>query len=367
MQPRYRDWSLTVKTLPKFGVLSAILSVAMAAAVAAHAEPDPRPAATATASHHATRARAPDVSDAALVKTLPGFKNGYADVNGVRLHYVIGGTGAPLVLLPGWPETWWAFHKMLPALAEHYTVIDVDLRGMGGSSRPADGYDKKSMARDIRELVQSLGYDRVDIAGHDIGSAVAFAYAASYPQATSKLVMMELPHPDDSLLTFPLVVPPGTNFGDKLEVGHPFLWWFAFNQVKGLPEQILQGHVRAEQDWLFKYLLVDEGAIDARDRAVYERAYDSAEAIRASNAWYQTFGQDILDYRAYGKVDVPVLALGGPAYRWMKKVVPAKATNLTTVDVEHSGHFIQEEQPEFVTKAVLDFLQDQQHHDASSS
>ena len=114
---------------------------------------------------------------------------------------------------------------------------------------------------------------------------------------------------------------------------------------------------RAEQDWLFNYFLVDEGALDARDRAVYERAYDSADAIRASNAWYQTVTQDIIDYRAYGKLDMPVLAMGGPAYRWMKKVVPAKATNLTTVNVEHSGHFIQEEQPEFVTKTMLDFLQ----------
>jgi pimeloyl-ACP methyl ester carboxylesterase len=355
-----------VKTLPKFRVLSAILSIAVTAAGAAHAQPTARHTSSASGAHDAGRRGTVDISDASLVKTLPGFRNGYADVDGVRLHYVIGGTGAPLVLLPGWPETWWAFHKMLPALAEHYTVIDVDLRGMGGSSRPVDGYDKRTMARDIHDLVRSLGYEKVDIAGHDIGSAVAFAYAASYPQGTDKLVMMELPHPDDSLLTFPLVAPPGTNFGDKLEVGHPFLWWFAFNQVKGLPEKLLDGHVRAEQDWLFKYLLVDEGAIDARDRAVYERAYDSAEAIRASNAWYQTFGQDILDYRAYGKVEIPVLAMGGPAYRWMKKVVPAKVTNLTAVDVEHSGHFIQEEQPEFVTKTVLDFLQDD-HHDASSS
>lgn len=307
--------------------------------------------------HKTTTVKVAEVSDAALVKSLPGFRNGYAEVNGVRLHYVAGGTGEPLVLLPGWPETWWTFHKIMPELAKQYTVIAVDLRGMGTSSRPADGYDKKTMAGDIHELVKSLGYDKATIVGHDIGSAVAFAYAENYPQATDKLVMMELPHPDDSLLTFPLLPAQGT-FGDKLGSSRPYLWWFAFNQVKGLPEQVLAGHIRAEQDWIFKYFLLNEDAVTARDRAVYEQAYNSADAIRASNGWYQSFTQDIVDNRSYGKLDMPVLAMGGPAYGWMKKVVGQKATNLTAVDVENSGHFIQEEQPEVVTRTMIDFLQD---------
>jgi pimeloyl-ACP methyl ester carboxylesterase len=298
------------------------------------------------------------VSDAALVKALPGFRNDFAEVNGVRLHYVVGGKGEPLVLLPGWPETWWTFHKIMPALAAHYTVIAVDLRGMGASSRPADGYDKKTMAGDIHELARSLGYEKVNVAGHDIGSAVAFAYAENYPQATGKLVMLELPHPDDSLLSFPLLPAQG-GFGDKLGSSRPYLWWFAFNQVNGLPEKLLAGHIRVEQDWLFKYFLVDENAVDARDRAVYERAYNNADAIRASNAWYQTLTQDVSDNRNYGTLEMPVLAMGGPAYGWMKKVVAQKTANLTAVKVEDSGHFVQEEQPEFVAKTMVDFLQDE--------
>src|SRR5260370_20040768 len=94
-----------------------------------------------------------DVSDAALVRSLPGYENGFAKVNGTRLHYVAGGKGEPLVLLPGWPETWWAFHKMMPRLGEHYRVIAVDIRGMGSSDKPAGGYDKKTIAQDIRELI----------------------------------------------------------------------------------------------------------------------------------------------------------------------------------------------------------------------
>jgi pimeloyl-ACP methyl ester carboxylesterase len=314
------------------------------------------PAGSALAAQKPTAAvEAKNISDATLVKSLPGFKNGYADVNGVRLHYVQGGQGEPLVLLPGWPETWWSFHKIMPELAKHYTVIAVDLRGMGASAKPADGYDKKTLAADIHALVTSLGYEKAHIAGHDIGSAVAYAYGANYPQATNKLVMLEFPHPDESLLTFPLM-PAHATFTDKLDFAHPYLWWFAFNQVKGLPEQLLQGRARVQQDWLFKYFLLDEKALDARDRAVYEQAYNSADAIRASNGWYQAFTQDVIDNKAYGKLEMPILAMGGPAYRWMSKVVGKKAEHVTVVNVEQSGHFVHEEQPEFVTRSMLDFL-----------
>jgi pimeloyl-ACP methyl ester carboxylesterase len=137
----------------------------------------------------------------------------------------------------------------------------------------------------------------------------------------------------------------------------PYLWWFAFNQVKGLPEKLPAGHIRVEQDWIFNYFLVNDGAVDARDRAVYERAYNSADAIRASNAWYQAFPQDVIDNKGYGKLEMPILALGGPALKWMQKVVGQKATDLTAVNVENSGHFVQEEQPEFVTQTMVDFLQ----------
>jgi pimeloyl-ACP methyl ester carboxylesterase len=336
----------------------AAFAALMVAAPTTYAQTAAKASAGTTATH-VKAVKAADVSDAALVKTLPGFKNGYADVNGVRLHYVVGGSGAPLVLLPGWPETWWTFHKIMPALAEHNTVIVVDLRGMGGSSKPAEGYDKKTMASDIHELVTQLGYDKVTIAGHDIGSAVAFSYAENYPQATDKLVMMEFPHPDESLLTFPLLPAQG-GVSDKLGSARPYLWWFAFNQVRGLPEKLLAGHIRDEQDWLYNYFLVDNANVDARDRAVYEHAYNTADAIRASNGWYQTFPQDIADNKAYGKLDIPVLVMGGPAYGWMKKVVGAKATNLTAVDVQNSGHFIQEEQPAFVASTMEDFLQGNQ-------
>ena len=176
-----------------------------------------------------------ELTDAALIKSLPGFTNGYADVNGTRVHFVEGGKGKPLVLLPGWPETWWSYRKMMPLLADSYHVIAVDIRGMGGSDKPAGGYDKKTMAQDIYELVRRMGYTKVLMAGHDIGSMVAFSFAANHPDATLKLVMLDIPHPDENWLKIAMVPVLG-KITDKIDENHAFQWWFAFNQVKGLPE-----------------------------------------------------------------------------------------------------------------------------------
>src|SRR6266536_836796 len=149
-------------------------------------------------------------SDAALARSLPGdFASAYADVNGVRLHYVAGGSGSPVVLLPGWPETWWAFHKVKPALVAHHRVIAVDLRGMGGSSKPATGYDKETLAADVHALVAKLGYAKADLVGHDIGAMVAHIYGIRYPQAVGRLALMDVIAPDQSLYQLRLLPTPG--------------------------------------------------------------------------------------------------------------------------------------------------------------
>lgn len=122
-------------------------------------------------------------TDAALVERLPGFRSAHAEVNGTRLHYVTGGTGPALVLLPGWPETWWTYHKIMPALAQRYTVLAVDLRGMGSSAKPEQGYEKKTMAKDVRELLLKLGHTEAAVVGHDIGAQVAWSFAANHPEA----------------------------------------------------------------------------------------------------------------------------------------------------------------------------------------
>jgi len=287
------------------------------------------------------------VSDEELVKLLPGFSNNYTDVNGITIHYVSGGEGKPLVLLPGWPQTWWAYHKVLPALAEKHHVIVVDIRGMGSSSTPGGGYEKKNMAKDILDLITFLGYSKVTIAGHDIGANVAFSFAANYPEHTTKLIMLDTPHPDEDMYKLPM-----------LPVGMPvYPWWVAFNQVKELPEVLLEGRYAILQEWIFDLMLLDKSAISSFDKLVYAHHYNKKDNIRAGNAWYQAFAQDIEDLKSYNKINIPVAAIGSMAGCEMLSYFLAKFSDSVVVkEIENSMHFIMEENPQRVIEAILEFM-----------
>ncbi|MDX6392537.1 MAG: hypothetical protein QOJ73_3600 [Streptosporangiaceae bacterium] len=295
------------------------------------------------------RSAAGGLADSSLARSLPGgFRSGHADVNGIRLHYVAGGQGQPLILLPGWPETWWEYRKVMPSLAARYRVIVADLRGMGGSGKPQSGYDKKTMASDIFGLARALGYETVNIAGHDIGSMVAFSFAANHPEATRKVALLDVTHPDESYNTFPLLPQPGQPI---------YPWWFAFNQVRGLPEQLVSGRSRFLIDAILDDLLVNKAAISDGDRAIYAQAYSYPDAIRASNGWFQTFGQDIADLASYGKITAPMLGLADPLFfGFFQQVLPAEGTDVSVVEVKDTGHFLVEEQPQAVIDALTGFF-----------
>ncbi|MET0235115.1 MAG: alpha/beta hydrolase [Kibdelosporangium sp.] len=303
-------------------------------------------AATAALATTGAPAEAALPSDAELARSL-GFRSAYADVNGTRLHYVIGGKGSPLVLLGGWPQTWWQFHKIMPALADHHRVIAVDIRGMNLSGKPAGGYDKKTMARDIHELVRQLGHTKVDIAGHDIGAMVGHSFAANHPHAIGKLALLDVPHPDESLYELTLLPRPGQFH----------LWWFAFNQVALLPEQLLAGRFRVLIDHLCGLILQNPGALTERDRAIYAKAYSSPDAIRASNGWYQTFGQDITDLRTYPRLTLPVLGIASePAAEFLGGPLRRQAADVRIEQITGSGHYVAEEQPEAVLAHLREFF-----------
>lgn len=312
----------------------------------------------ASAEAEAAPGRAPlsrSVSDAALVRALPGFTNHYASVNGVRLHYVTGGKGAPVFLIGGWPETWWEFHKIMPDLAKTHRVLAVDLRGQGSSSKPAGGYDKKTMAGDIAALARLLGYGKVDLVGHDIGSMVAFSFAATHADLLGKIVLIEGAHPTPGFMKLTLLPESGT-VGDRIDENHPYLPWFAFHQIRGLPEQLLKGRVGMEQAWFFRYMSKVDGAITPRDRAVYAAAYDATGATRATDGWYQAFAQDIADYQTYPKLTVAVLGLGGVSYGRLKAFLDVAAPGAQVIEVEGSGHFVPEEKPEALLRYLHQFL-----------
>ncbi|MDV6169909.1 alpha/beta hydrolase [Flavobacterium sp. DG1-102-2] len=287
------------------------------------------------------------VSDEELVKLLPGFSNHYVEVNGITLHYVESGKGEPLVLLPGWPQTWWAYHKLMPALSEKYHVIAVDIRGMGSSSTPEGGYDKKNMAKDLSDLIKVIGYSKITVAGHDIGAAVAFSFAANHPEQTAKLIMLDTPHPDQNMYKLPM-----------LPVGMPvYPWWVAFNQVKELPEALLEGRYAILQEWVFNSLLIDRDAINDFDRLVYAHHYNKKDNIRASNGWYQSFVQDIEDVKMYDKINIPVAAIGSKTgCQMLGYFLSPFSDSVTITEIENSSHFVMEENPLQVIQAIKVFL-----------
>lgn len=295
-------------------------------------------------------------SDEALINNLPGFTNQYAMVNGIRLHYVEGGTGMPLVCLPGWPQTWYSYQPVALELAKSYRVLIVDIRGMGSSDKPQAGYDKKTMAADIAALLQQLGLPKVHIMGHDIGGMVAMSFAFNYPQLTEKLIVLDGAHPSEGMLQMSLIPAPGT-FSQKMDADRPYAWWMGFNQVKELPEKLLAGRFQYLQDWLFHYVMLDDSKMTSLERAVYAAAYNDTESIRAANGWYQTFLQDIDDAKTYERLTMPVLAIGSYiSYNYMKMGLPYVAKNLQLVGILDSGHYLFEEQPTQVLDAVLGFL-----------
>jgi pimeloyl-ACP methyl ester carboxylesterase len=295
-----------------------------------------------------------DVSDATLVHELKGFRNGFANVNGTRLHYVEGGKGTPIVLLPGYPQTWWAFHKIMPLLAKNHHVIAVDIRGMGSSDKPEGGYDKKNMARDIRELVRSLGYEKAHIVGHDIGSQVAYAYAANFPEATISTTYLDVAALPASVSDLKLIPekPLSNNWRDNF-----FLWWFAFNQVKGLPDDLIEGRAHIYLSWYWRNLLGRQDALTERDRAVYAYAYNSPAGIRGGDAWYQAYPQDLKDNAAYPtKLTGPTLGIGGLGNGLLVDFMRTRLTNPQLVDLKISGHYIAEEEPDRVAALTLAFV-----------
>ncbi|MCE7065140.1 alpha/beta fold hydrolase [Dyadobacter sp. CY326] len=295
-------------------------------------------------------------SDDELIKSFPGFTNQYTTVNGVKLHYADGGSGIPLICLPGWPQTWFSYYPIAQELATKYRVIIVDIRGMGSSEIPDSGYDKKTMATDILGLVQQLGFTKVHIMGHDIGGMVAMSFAFNYPEFTEKLIVLDGSHPSEGMMQMPLIPPAGT-FTDKMDSNMPYAWWMGFNQVKELPEKILEGRFHFLLDWLFEYVMIDGSKMSSFEREVYASVYNEADRIRASNAWYQTFTQDIADAKTYQQLAMPVLGIGSNvSYNYMKMGLPYAAKDVKVIGILDSGHYMFEEQPGQVIDAVFEFL-----------
>ena len=276
-------------------------------------------------------------------------RDGKIEVNGVQYHYLIAmGRGEPIVLLHGWGETSYMWRYVMPALvARGHTVLAPDLRGLGDTARPATGYDKANVARDIHALVAALGLgSRVTVAGHDMGGMVAYAYAAQYRDEVSRLVVMDVPLPG---------IDPWKDISAT-----PRTWHFRFFNVRDLPEMLITGRESEFIRWFRNVEAVNTSALTPESEDYYAKSYARPGALRGGFEYYRAFAQDEIDNRALAKqpLKIPVLGLGasGGLGDTIGILLRNVASNVKTVIIEDSGHWIAEEQPQQVVTALTDFI-----------
>lgn len=279
------------------------------------------------------------------VKPYPSsFKIEDIQAGDATIHVRVGGKGPAVVLIHGFGDTGDMWTPLAVELARDHTVVVPDLRGMGLSSHPAGGYDKKTQAGDVRAVLTKLGIDHAVIVGHDIGTMVAYAYAARYPDKTDKLVVMDAPVPG---------IPPW----DQI-VRNPALWHFSFGGPDA--ERLVAGRERIYLDRFWNEFAGDRTKIDEATRQYYTVFYAKPGAMHSAFAQFLAFPTDAEDNAKSitVKLPMPVLAIGGEkSFGAMEATVMRNAaTNVTEVVVKGSGHWLMEEDPAATIAAIVKFI-----------
>jgi len=277
------------------------------------------------------------------------IKRNYCDLPDVTLHYLTAGEGDPVVLLHGIPQSSHEWRHVIPQLCLRHAIIAPDLRGLGDSSRPVTGYDKKTVASDIWALVgERLGISRFHLVGHDWGGPVAFALAAHHPEAVRSLTILDVAIPGDGM--------------EMSQGGRR--WHHPFFRTPDLPEALLAGREHIYLEWLFDNYGYRPDAVSLEDRAEYRRTYTKLGGFRTLLAYYRAFPTDAADNAAIvaerGKLKMPVLALGGDKAfgRGMEtyESVSRLAENVRGGLIPDCGHWVAEEAPEFLAEKLLGFF-----------
>src|SRR6202522_1374474 len=263
-------------------------------------------------------------------------------LNGTKLHYVTAGDGPPVMLLHGWPQTWYEWRHVTDLRASEYQVVAPDFRGFGYSAKPANGYDAATMAADLAALSNHLGLTDVTVIGHDWGAVFGYVYAATSPDQVSGLGIVEMALPGVGVMEQAMAPAPQGNF----------LWHMGFQSVPDLPELLIAGKERPYLRWFFEHFAYDPGAITAADLDVYTDAITQVGALRAGLAVYQDFFTTADQVAALAKtpLEIPVRAYGGEAclgpltLASVQAVAPAAEGGA----IERCGHWAGEERPDFV-------------------
>jgi pimeloyl-ACP methyl ester carboxylesterase len=275
------------------------------------------------------------------------FEHAYADLGDVRLHYVMAGQGPAVVLLHGWPQTWYMWRDVIPGLATRYRVIAPDLRGLGDSSRPADGYDKKTLAQDVWRLVHEVLHENsLFLVGHDWGGPTAFALAAQHREAVRRVAIFDVPVPGDGTSVF---------FSNR--------WHHGLHWERDLPEELTAGREDIYLGFFYRNWGARPDAISEEAQQEYLRTYRQPGAMRAGFNFYRAMRQDVLDnemFIAAGKLNMPVLCYGGSFGR-SRGMAAIESWRRVATDVrggiaEDCGHWVPEERPQWVVEQLLAFF-----------
>ncbi len=278
-------------------------------------------------------------------KSTQATESRFANVHGVRLHYLIAGAGEPVILLHGYAETSHMWRPLITELASTRTVIAPDLRGAGQSSTPTAGYTKAEMAQDIHALAHKLGYDRIRIVGHDIGLMVAYAYAAQYPSEVDRIALM------DAFL-------PGVgNWHDVWLMRD--LWHFHF--YGKTPLALVHGRERIYFEHFWNDFAADpKHSVPQRDRRFYTKAYARPGGMRAGFEYFRAFEKDAEDFARFAQkpLTMPMLVLTGEKASGDFLIQQGRmvATNVEGVVIRRSGHWLMEEAPAQVIPKLVKFL-----------
>jgi len=285
-------------------------------------------------------------SSSAQDMRFPGFAMRMVEANGVTIHVRFAGAGPAVVLLHGYGETGDMWAPLATDLARDHTVIVPDLRGLGLSSKPAGGFDKKTQAGDVVGVLAALGVDQVDVVAHDIGNMVAFQFAVQHPQRVRRLVLIDAPV-------------PGVGPWDEI-LKNPLLWHFRF----GGPdmERLVAGRERIYLDRFWNEFSASPDRFTEAARRHYAALYAMPGAMRSGFAQFAAFDQDAIDNRAFlaagGRLKMPVYAVGGEKSfgPMMASVMRFAGDDVTEGIVPDAGHWIMEENPRATVKLVRDFL-----------
>jgi pimeloyl-ACP methyl ester carboxylesterase len=277
------------------------------------------------------------------------FSSRFVDTGGLRQHAVIGGDGPPLLLVHGWPENWYAWRRVMPALARDFEVIAVDQRGIGRSDKPARGYDTGTLADDLVALMDALGHARFAMVGHDTGHFISYALAADHPDRVARVALLEVPGPPGATPSPPLFIPEPIN--NKV-------WHIPFNRVDKVPEQLIRGR----EDIYFGYEFAIQAGKKLPEDVVdyYVRLVSNRKSLRGSLAFYRAWDETVAQnaQRKNRPLTMPVLAVGGAA-SWGELVPNAMkelANDVQGVVIPGTGHWLAEESPNALLAALIPFL-----------